>query len=114
MRIASDGRRFRAVSNVESGDVTTGTTFHYRQAGDVVWGTYEGGGVAFGTLIAQVDEAGQLDMRYQQVSTTGQLRAGRCRSVPEVLADGRLRLHETWSWTEGGEGSGTSTVEEMD
>ena len=43
-------------------------------------------GFAFGTLIAQVDEAGQLDMRYQQVSTTGQLRAGRCRSVPEVLA----------------------------
>ena len=37
-----------------------------------------------------------------------------CRSVPEVLADGRLRLHETWSWTEGGEGAGTSTVEEMD
>ncbi len=32
MRIAYDGRRFRAVSNVESGDVTTGTTFHYRQA----------------------------------------------------------------------------------
>jgi len=108
-----DNRRFRAVSNVDTGDVTTDTTFHYHQRDAVVWATYDGGGVAFGTLIATVDARGRLEMRYQQVSVTGQLRAGRCLSTPEVLPDGRLRLHESWSWTEGGEGSGTSVVEEM-
>ena len=38
---------------------------------------------------------------------------GRCASTPEVLADGRLRLHERWQWTCGGEEEGESTVEEV-
>jgi len=65
-------------------------------------------------LIATVDDTGRLDMRYQQVAIDGTLKAGRCISTPEVLPDGRLRLHESWNWTEGGDGSGTSVIEEMD
>jgi hypothetical protein len=109
-----DGRRFRTVSSGAGGDVDVDTVFHYHQHGPVVWATYAGGGVAFGTLIARIDPDGRLDMRYQQVSSTGVLKAGRCQSTPEVLPDGRLRLHESWRWAEGGEGSGTSVVEEMD
>lgn len=56
---------------------------------------------------------GRLDMRYQQVSTVGTIKTGRCVSVPEVLPDGRLRLRESWRWTEGGDGSGESTIEEV-
>ena len=108
-----DNRRFRAVSNSPGGDVTATTTFHYRQHGDIVWGTYEGGGVAFGTLLATLGADGALDMRYQQVAVDGSRKAGRCRSTPEPLADGRIRLHEQWTWTEGGTGGGTSVVEEI-
>jgi hypothetical protein len=89
------------------------TLFHYRQQGHAVWATYAGGAVQFGTLIATADDRGRLDMRYQQVATDGTLKGGRCISTPEVLHDGRLRLHESRNWTEGGEGSGTSVVEEM-
>lgn len=108
-----DGITFRALSNTAGGDVDGDTRFHYRQSGDVVWGTYAGGAVRFGTLVARVDAEGRLDMRYQHVDTSGRFRAGRCASTPERLPDGRLRLHERWTWTEGGEGSGESSIEQI-
>jgi hypothetical protein len=42
----------------------------------------------------------------------GTTATGRCESRIEALADGRLRLHETWAW-ESQEGAGTSVVEEI-
>lgn len=106
-------RRFRAVETAANGEVSGETRFHYRQRGDVVWGTYEGGGVRQGTLVATVDAAGGLDMRYAHVNAHGELMTGLCRSTPEVLPDGRLRLHERWQWTSGDESAGTSVVEEL-
>jgi hypothetical protein len=32
-------RLFKAVSNSENGEVDESTIFHYRQTGDLVWGT---------------------------------------------------------------------------
>ena len=108
-----DDRRFRAVETTASGEVGDGTVFHYRQRSDVVWATYEGGGVRFGTLVAAVNGAGGLDMRYGHVNASGELMTGECRSTPEVLGDGRLRLHERWRWTSGDRSEGESVVEEI-
>lgn len=112
-QIDYDGRRFRSVENSASGDVDAATVFVYRQTGAVVWGTYEGGAIRFGTLLATVEDDASLRMHYQHFTVTGEFKAGACVSRPERLADGRLRLHETWRWTEGGRGSGTSVVEEI-
>jgi len=106
-------RFFRGVSNSPGGDVDGDTVFHYRQQGDVVWATYEGGAVRFGTLTALILPDGRLDMRYQQIAAGGAFKTGRCVSVPEVLPDGRISLHESWQWLEGGEGFGHSRVEEI-
>lgn len=114
MTISYHDRRFRPIVNAQGGDVSHDTLFHYHQQDDIVWATYAGGAVRFGTLIATVDDSGRLDMRYQHVAVDGTIKAGRCTSTPEALPDGRLRLHESWNWTEGGEGSGTSVIEEMD
>jgi hypothetical protein len=108
-----EGRVFRSVTNSAGGDVSGETTFHYHQAGDTVWATYAGGAVRFGTLIAKVDAAGNLDMRYHHVTVDGGFKSGQCRSRPETLPDGRLRLHERWRWTDGAEGQGASIVEEV-
>lgn len=89
------------------------TVFEYRQLDDVAWATYSGGGVRFGTLIATVAADGQLDMRYHHVNNAGVLCTGACRSRPEILPDGRIRLHESWEWTSGREGVGASIVEEV-
>jgi hypothetical protein len=108
-----EGRVFRSVANSDGGDVGEGTTFHYHQQADIVWATYSGGSVRFGTLLARVDEDGNLDMRYQHVSIEGEFKSGLCRSRPEQLPDGRLRLHEQWQWTGGAEGRGVSIIEEI-
>jgi hypothetical protein len=108
-----DERVFGSVSNSDSGDVGTGTVFRYRQQGKIVWATYEGGAVAQGTLIARVQADGSLDMRYQHVTIDGAMKTGRCLSRPEILVDGRIRLHERWQWTEGGSEAGESVIEEV-
>lgn len=108
-----DDRWFRAVETAANGEVSSETLFHYRQRGDAVWATYEGGGVRLGTLVATVDGDGRLDMRYAHVNAAGDLMTGECHSTPEVLADGRLRLHERWRWTSGDRSAGTSVVEEV-
>ena len=107
-----EGRIFASVANVAGGDVGAATTFRYHQHDDVVWATYAGGAVAFGTLIARILADGCLDMRYQHVTSSGAMKTGRCRSTPTRLGDGRLRLDEQWMWTEGGAGEGTSRIEE--
>ena len=108
-----DGRVFRSVANSAGGDVSGDTSFEYHQRDDIVWATYTGGSVRFGTLVATADDAGNLDMRYQHVAVDGTFKSGRCSSRVETLSDGRLRLHEQWQWTGGAEGRGESVIEEV-
>ena len=108
-----DGRRFRTVSNSDAGDSGSQTLFHYRQKGAVVWATYHGGSVAFGTLLARAGAGGRLEMVYQHLDKNGDFRSGRARAEAELLPDGRYRLHERWTWTAGAEGSGRSVTEEI-
>jgi hypothetical protein len=93
-----DCRVFELTINTENGTCTPGTRFFYRQQGTRVWATYEGEGARFGTLVAVSDAAGRLTSTYQHLDAAGSLRNGRCRTRPERLADGRLRLHEEWQW----------------
>ncbi|MGE0737177.1 MAG: n-acetylglutamate synthase [Alphaproteobacteria bacterium] len=113
-RLNYDNRRFRSLTNSAGGDVDGATIFRYRQRGDIVWASYDGGAVAHGQLIAKMAEDGTLDMRYHHATVDGRLMAGTCRSRLEILPDGRYRLHEEWQWTGGAEGSGRSVVEEIE
>jgi len=84
-----------------------------RQTGRIVTCRYSGGRIVSGQFIALVDEAGRLDMRYHEVNDRGELMTGVCRSTPELLPDGRIRLHEVWRWTSGDGSSGRSVLEEV-
>ncbi|ACM20410.1 hypothetical protein Geob_2055 [Geotalea daltonii FRC-32] len=108
-----DNRYFKSISNSTNGDAGDETVFHYRQEGDLVWATYRGGQVRFGTLVAKIGCDGALDMRYQHLNDHGQLMTGVCRSVPELLPDGHLRLHEKWRWTCRDGSEGESVIEEL-
>jgi hypothetical protein len=113
-KINYDERKFRSVENSESGEVSVETVFNYRQKGDLVWAEYSGGDIVFGTLIAKVVEDDCLEMRYQHLNKNGELMTGKCFSTPEILADGRIRLHEKWQWTSGDNSSGNSVAEELE
>lgn len=113
MQYNLDGLVFRSLSNTPNGEVGLDTRFHYRQVGDLVTATYQGGGIVTGHLIAKVLVTGQLDMRYHHLNEQGEFKLGQCLSTPERMEDGRLRFKEEWQWLTGDLSSGRSTIEEV-
>ena len=101
---------FKPISTSENGEVNADTIFHYRQKGDIVWATYEGGSIRFGTLSGQI-KGDTLIFTYQHQNKEGEFLTGSCESVPEVT-DGRIRLYEKWVWTCGDFSHGESVIEE--
>ena len=109
-----DGRRFRVAQNCATGQTSTETTFHYRQQNDLLWGTYEGGEIRWGTLTGLVSPDGALNFHYTHVNQSGTICSGICQSIPELLPDSRIRLIETWRWTTGDRSAGESVIEELE
>ena len=112
-KITYHNKQFRSISNSENGEVDGKTIFHYMQDGDIVCATYQGGGIRLGSLIAKVGSDGKLDMRYQHININEKIMTGTCRSTPELLEDGRIRLKEKWQWTCGDCAEGESVIEEI-
>ncbi|MNK05528.1 hypothetical protein D3C87_234110 [compost metagenome] len=108
-----NNKHFRPVSNTENGETSEETIFRYEQNGNILTCSYSGGQIVSGQLIGLVDEQGNIDMRYHQVNSKRELMTGICRSTPEILPDGRIRLHETWQWTSGDQSEGSSVLEEI-
>ena len=104
---------FRSISNTENGETSDETVFHYKQTDQVLTAAYSGGKVRYGHLIGLVDEQGNIEMRYHQINDKGELMTGMCQSKPEVLENGKIRLHETWEWTSGDKSRGKSIIEEQ-
>jgi hypothetical protein len=106
-------KKFRPISNSDNGETSIQTIFHYHQEGQILTASYAGGAIVKGHLIGLVDEQGRIDMRYHQVNERGVLRTGICHSTPELLPNGKIKLHETWAWTSGDHSKGNSILEEM-
>ncbi len=105
-----DGRVFRAIATDGDGEVDDETELRFRQKEDLVWGRYSGGGVRLGFLVGTSDGR-EVRFRYTHVSAAGGTASGASVDRIEVLDDGRVRLHESWSW-DSREGSGSSVLEE--
>jgi len=107
-----NGRTFCSAAAETAGADGAGPVGHYHQAGNVVWAEFAGGKVVRGTLVGSCDHDGVLELAYSQLLHTGEVIAGRCRSVPDVLTDGRIRLHEHWQRFGADPGTGVSVIEE--
>ncbi|MEK3808529.1 n-acetylglutamate synthase [Metabacillus sp. SLBN-84] len=108
-----NNRRFAAVSNSDNGEVSSKTIFIYKQEGNILSGSYEGGEILKGSLMGLVKEDGSLEFSYHHINDKNQIRGGRCFSAPEKLADGRIRLMERWQWTDEERTEGESVIEEF-
>ncbi|MCR8560929.1 n-acetylglutamate synthase [Mucilaginibacter sp. BJC16-A38] len=108
-----NNRSFSTISNTDNGETSSETIFHYVQSGKIITAAYSGGKIKLGHLIGVVNEDGVIDIRYHQVNEEGKLMTGICRSVPEVLKNNKIRLHETWQWTSGDHSNGKSIIEEI-
>jgi hypothetical protein len=104
---------FRPISNTENGETSSETIFHYKQVDNVLTSEYSGGKIKYGHLIGLVDKNGNIEMRYHQINNKNELMTGICRSNPEILENGKIRLHESWEWTSGDKSKGQSIIEEI-
>jgi hypothetical protein len=108
-----NNKTFRPISNTENGETSNETVFLYQQVGNILTSDYSGGKIIKGHLIGLVDEHGAIEMRYHQVNEKGELMMGICNSTPEILPNGKIRLHEIWEWTSGDKSKGQSIIEEQ-
>lgn len=108
-----DGKIFRPIQTSENSETSGQTVFEYKQNGNILTSKYSGGNIIEGHLIGTVSKDGIIDMRYHQVNLQNELMTGICVSTPEILANGKIRLHEKWKWTSGDKSEGESVIEEQ-
>ncbi|MDH6627104.1 hypothetical protein M2271_004927 [Streptomyces sp. LBL] len=106
-----DGLVLAPVADQAPGQVGTRTRFAYHEKDGEIWAEYAGGDVVRGHLVG-TREGDRLDFRYVQLKQDGTTSSGHCVSAVVALADGRVRLEESWAW-ESQPGSGTSVVEQV-
>jgi hypothetical protein len=108
-----NNKRFKVINNTKNGETSNQTTFLYQQDENLITAKYEGGKILYGQLIGLLNKNGNINIRYQQVNKEGILMTGKCISKPEILSNGKIRLHESWEWTSGNKTKGFSVVEEI-
>lgn len=111
-KINYNGKVFVPKINSKNGEVGEQTAFYYQQKGSELWADYAGGKVIRGHLIGSVSEDGTLDFYYQHINEENQVRIGKCHSIPHILENGKLELHEVWQWLNGDKSKGVSTIVE--
>jgi hypothetical protein len=105
-----DGLCFEVCTTASVGVVSAQTRLHLTQRGSRIFGRYEGGSILRGYLVGQVS-GHALTFRYTQRERAGGIHGGRSSCVLEVLSDGRLRIHEHFTWKTR-EGAGTNIFEQ--
>lgn len=108
-----NGKIFKPIENTENGETSNETVFLYKQIGNILTSEYSGGKIKKGHLIGLVDDSGNIDMRYHQINDKDEIMTGICKSKPEIIKNGKIRLHENWQWTSGDKSKGKSIIEEQ-
>jgi hypothetical protein len=106
-----NGLSFRVAATASIGVVGAGTLLHFVQQGSRVFGRYQGGSIVRGCLVGRV-MGDTLAFRYSQREREGGIHGGRSTCVLEALADGRVRIHEHFTWRTRA-GSGINVFEQV-
>ncbi|MFZ5987916.1 MAG: n-acetylglutamate synthase [Bacillota bacterium] len=108
-----NGKRFCSTENSDNGQVSKDTIFQYYQNGNIIWATYGGGEIVFGTVLGKVEGENCLDIRYQHLNRAGRFMTGECKSEIVMEQDGKLAIYESWRWTCGDFSEGKSVIREI-
>lgn len=88
---------FSLVANTENGKVSNETIFEYKQEGDMVTANYYGGTIRYGKIIAILQNR-QLNMLYQCLTTSNELKAGKAIAEISFTENGKMKLTLNWEW----------------
>lgn len=105
-----EGKRFRKVVELANGEAPVA---EYHQNGDLVWAEFAGGDVRRGSLTGTAGADGVITFSYSMVLDRGEVVSGLSVNTPQLLDDGRIRLHESWERYGSHADSGISYLEEV-
>lgn len=108
-----NNKYFKPLFNSENSDTDDSTVFHYRQFKDIVWATYTGNKIRFGTLVGSFLSKKKFKFNYQQIDHKNNIKTGECISDISILKDGTFKIIENWKWTCGSFTKGKSTLIEL-
>jgi hypothetical protein len=108
-----NGKIFKPIVTSETSEISINTIFKYQQNGTILTCDYSGDTIKKGHLIGVVKQDDTIEMCYHQVNHNDILMTGNCISKPEILSNGKIRLHEKWKWTSGDKSEGESIIEEQ-
>lgn len=107
-----NGKKFKSVSTSINGEVSSTTIFKYRQQGSIIWATYQGGEILFGTLSGRIEQQ-HLTFTYQHQNINKDFKTGKCKTLIKTK-DGKIVLMEKWEWTCDDYSMGESILHEVD
>jgi hypothetical protein len=103
------GSTFRAVANSINGTLNTDTTMTFVSEDEWgILGVYGGGTIRTGSVVASRKGPSTIEMLYQCVTTSGELKAGRATASFSHDSDRRLCMHLDWQWLTGDRSKGAS------
>jgi hypothetical protein len=85
----------------------------YHQRDDLVWAEFAGGDVRRGSLTGTCAPDGTITFAYTMVLAANEVISGRSVNTPQILDDGRIRLHERWERYGPHAETGVSHIEEV-
>ncbi len=97
-----NNKRFRALSNSETGQVDDNTIFNYFQRDNLIWANYSGGQIKCGNLMG-TRKGKMLRFNYHHVSDKDEIKSGTCESEIKTI-NNKLHLFENWAWSNGVKG----------
>ena len=102
------GKVFRAVSNSKNGHLNSETEMRFTADDGIVVGTYSGGTIVIGHVLAKRTSATELEMLYQGANRDGVQSAGTAHATFSPDSEGRLRMCLDWQWLTGDRSKGQS------
>ena len=102
------GLAFKAVANSKNGSLNTETIMRFTSDDDVIVGSYSGGTIVVGHVLATRLADSEIEMLYQGATTAGEVQAGKAKARFRPNADGRMSMYLEWQWLTGDQTSGRS------
>ncbi len=106
-KINFSNKTFSLIENSENGSVNSDAIFRFKQEGNMVTADYSGVGIRYGKIIALL-ENNRLHMRYQCITDSDELKAGKAIAKISVTRKNKIRLNLNWEWLGEAQQKGTS------
>lgn len=91
---------FACISHTNNDDVTTETTFFFKQFGKIIRATYNGGNIKYGVLTGMVNDKGLLQASFHYFNANSEFHGGTCTFMPERRMGTSYQLHGLWTVAE--------------